>query len=107
MNYAFSNQLKSYIVFRSADSQEESQSENESEMRYFSKPYFYYNGIFGLGIRYSIFNCLGISLETYHDFNSYTKYQVNSNYAFSKNEENIFNSRIITGINYQPTEAFK
>ena len=107
MNYAFSNQLKSYIVLRSADSQEKSQVENESDLRYFSKPYFYYNGIFGLGIRYSIFNCLGISLETYHDFNSYTKDQVNPYYAFSKKDENIFNSRIITGINYQPLNSLQ
>ena len=107
MNYAFSDQLKSYIVLRSADSQEKSQVENESDLRYFSKPYFYYNGIFGLGIRYSIFNCLGISIETSHEFNSYTQYEVNPLFPFSKNEESIFNSRIITGINYQPTEAIQ
>ena len=101
INYSLDNSLKAYLNFKS--------SSNDNELKInpslpsidspdLDHPSVYYNGLLALGIKYSVYDNLGLSIESNSDFNNY-KSRYTTNYVGSGS---IFNTKLIGGINYRP-----
>jgi len=106
LNYSLKEFFNAYLVFRSESSDEKLMGEHSVNSNVYPIPNIYFNGLIGAGIRFAVLHNLGISLETNHDFVEYKKIYRQFN-SVDIQIENIFNTRIITGVNYRPIESVK
>lgn len=105
-NYNLDNLFKFYLQFKSASNDDKltlNPAIKSIESPSLDEPNVYYNGLLAVGIKYSICDNLGISIESSSDFNSY-KSPYPNNYYYNSDEGSIFNTSLIGGINLKPTD---
>lgn len=108
-NFNLDNLFKFYLQFKSASNDNElniTPAIKSIESPSLDRPNVYYNGLLAVGIKYSICENLGISIESNSDFNSY-KSPYPNNYSFNPDEGSIFNTSLIGGINLKPIDNLK
>jgi hypothetical protein len=104
VNYSYRDVLKAYLIFRNEKSPNELKIENGLKVNFLNAPYFgtpniYFNGLLGLGFKYSVLNNLGISLESRSDFFDFEK-----QYPEDNRSKHVFNTEIVAGVNYRPVK---
>lgn len=108
-NYNIDNIFKCYLRFKSAsdgNKLNKNPAIKSSISPSIDEPNVYYNGLLALGIKYSIYENVGITIESSSEFNSY-KSPYPNNYISNVGEGSIFNTCLIGGIMLRPTENIK